>query len=273
MPLFSIIIPTLNEERFLPKLLSSIALQSFTDYEVIISDGNSHDETLKVAKRFSQEVTSLICVKNEKAGLPYQRNQGAKEAKGKWLLFIDADTILLPYCLERLDQLLTEHKDVQHFTPWYAVDGEKSQDALLTLVINGTMEGGLLTKRPAALGPFAGFSRKAFDKVNGYNETLEWGEDNDISRRAYEKGIVLKIFRETLAIYSLRRFKKQGTLNTARVYVQNIFLVLLTKKSPTSVPGYIMGGHLYTEEERKTTLSKMKQFQIRLKKLTKELFE
>lgn len=272
MPFFSIIIPTLNEERFLPKLLTSIAAQYFTDYEVIISDGNSHDKTLKVAKNFTKNIPSLICAKNEKAGLPFQRNQGAKKANGTYLLFIDADTILLPYCLQRLHELLVEDDEIQHFTPWYAVDGEKSQDALLTLVINGTMEGGLLTKRPAALGPFAGFSRRAFDKVGGYNEELGWGEDNDISRRAYEHGIILKIFRETLAVYSLRRFKKQGTLNTARVYVTNIFLVLLTKKSPTSVPGYIMGGHLYTEEERRTSLSKMKQFQIRLKKLTTELF-
>ena len=269
---FSIIIPTLNEEKFLPTLLQSIAAQKYSKYEVIISDGNSTDRTVEVADSYKKKIPNLTCITNKKASLPYQRNQGAKKAIGKWFLFVDADTVLLPYCLERLDLLLKKHTDTDHFSPWYAVDGESPHDALLTLVINATMEGSIITKRPAALGPFAGFSSTSFSKIKGYDESLNWGEDGDISRRAYARGYKLVIFRETLAIYSLRRFRKQGTLHTARVYVRNIFQVLLTRKSPTSVPGYIMGGHLYTEEERKTTFSKMKQFQDKLQKLSKELF-
>lgn len=272
-PTFSIIIPTLNEEKFLPVLLDSLTQQTYRDFEVIISDGNSVDKTVAAAKHFTKRLPSLQILRHKRAGLPWQRNRGAEIANGEYLLFIDADTVLLPYALERLRILIRGSSlQVDHFTPWYALDGNSPQDALLTLVINATMEGGIITKRPAALGPFSGFSRSAFDAVHGYDEELEWGEDGDISRRAYEAGFHLVIFRETLAVYSLRRFRKQGTLKTVRVYVSNIFQVLLTKKSPTSVPGYIMGGHLYTEEEKQESVSRLKTFQQKLQQMTREFF-
>jgi glycosyltransferase involved in cell wall biosynthesis len=270
-PTFSIIIPTLNEEKFLPNLLQSIVAQRYRDYEVIIADGNSQDTTVQVANSFVEQLSSLKVVVLERCSLPWQRNQGAQHASGKYYLFIDADTVLLPYALERLADWIGSKRKISHFTPWFAVDGDSTQDALLTLIINATIEGGIMTKRPAALGPFSGFSSKAFHSIKGYDERLEWGEDGEISRRAYEAGYTLAILRETLAVYSLRRFKKQGTLKTLRVYVRNIFQVLLTKKSPTSVPGYLMGGHLYTEDDKQRSRSLLRQFQSRLNTLTKEL--
>jgi glycosyltransferase involved in cell wall biosynthesis len=271
-PVFSVIIPTYNEEKFLPNLLSSLSVQRYKNFEVIVSDGNSHDKTVTTAKSFKEKLPALTVLTHTRAGLPWQRNRGAEAATGKWLLFIDADTVFLPYALERLSQLLESETPVHHFTPWYSLDGESPNDALLTLVINATIEGSILTKRPAALGPFSGFSRESFDAINGYDETLDWGEDGDISRRAAEAGYHLTVFRETLAIYSLRRFKKQGTLKTMRVYVRNMFQVILTRKSPKSVPGYIMGGHIYTEEERKKSTSTLKKFQQKLNALAKEFF-
>lgn len=271
-PFFSIIVPTLNEQKFLPNLLKSLVDQDMKDYEVIISDGNSTDKTISVAVFFKKKLPELRILKHTRAGLPWQRNQGAKQAKGQWLLFIDADTVLLPYCLSRLSVLLKKHKHIHHFTPWYALDGHTAQDALLTLIVNGTIEASVITKRQAALGPFSGFSRHAFDAIHGYNDELEWGEDADISRRAYEAGFILTIFRETLAIYSLRRFRKQGTLKTLRMYAFSAFQVFLTRKTPTSVPGYIMGGHLYTPTEKRESISILKLFQQRVNKLTNELF-
>ncbi len=271
-PFFSIIVPTLNEQRFLPNLLKSLVAQDMKDFEVIISDGNSTDKTIHVANLYKKKIPELRVLEHTRAGLPWQRNQGAKHAKGNWLLFIDADTILLPYCLSRLQVLLKKHKEVHHFTPWYALDGHTAQDALLTLIVNGTIEASVITKRQAAFGPFSGFSRYAFDIIHGYNDELEWGEDADISRRAYESGFKLTIFRETLAIYSLRRFRKQGTLNTLRTYAFSAFQVFITRKTPTSVPGYIMGGHLYSASEKKETMSIIKLFQQRVSKLANELF-
>src|ERR1017187_2222686 len=99
----SIIIPTLNEEKYLPKLLNSIALQDFQGkIEVIVVDGNSEDHTIEVAKRFKYKLSDLSILSLPKRGIGYQRNRGADKAKYKYLLFLDADIILPRHFLTRL---------------------------------------------------------------------------------------------------------------------------------------------------------------------------
>ena len=89
--ILSIIIPTYNEEEYLPVLLDSIKKQNFEDYEVIIADANSTDKTREIASEYG-------CIITE-GGMPaVGRNNGAKIAKGEYLLFLDSDlklTIIL----------------------------------------------------------------------------------------------------------------------------------------------------------------------------------
>ena len=83
-PKLSIIIPTLNEEDYIPLLLESIKKQDFKNYEIIIADAGSKDKTKKIAKSYGCKITD--------GGLVAKgRNQGAKIAKGDLFLFIDAD--------------------------------------------------------------------------------------------------------------------------------------------------------------------------------------
>jgi glycosyltransferase involved in cell wall biosynthesis len=63
MPHISIVIPTYNEEKYLPRLLKQIKQQDFTDYEIIVADNNSKDKTRSIAKRFGARIT-----KEPKAG-------------------------------------------------------------------------------------------------------------------------------------------------------------------------------------------------------------
>jgi len=73
--MLSIIIPTLNEENYLPFLLESIKNQDFKDYEIIVADAGSHDKTREIAKNFGCKVVS--------GGLPAKgRNEGTKFSRG-----------------------------------------------------------------------------------------------------------------------------------------------------------------------------------------------
>lgn len=93
--MLSIIIPTLNEGNYLPLLLESIKKQNFTDYEIIVADGDSEDKTREIAKKYGCKVIS--------GGSPAQgRNEGSKVAKGELFFFIDADSRLSPHFLSQL---------------------------------------------------------------------------------------------------------------------------------------------------------------------------
>jgi glycosyltransferase involved in cell wall biosynthesis len=89
--LVSIIIPTLNEEKYIESTLKALKNQDYKGkYEMIVADGLSKDNTVKIAKKY---VDKVVLVKEK--GIAKGRNAGAKVAKGNILLFIDADTILL----------------------------------------------------------------------------------------------------------------------------------------------------------------------------------
>lgn len=92
--MLSIIIPTKNEEKYLPLLLRSIKKQEFGNYEIIVADAGSKDKTVELAQK-----QGVIVVKG---GLPAKgKNEGAKVAKGDILLFLDADVILEPGFLKK----------------------------------------------------------------------------------------------------------------------------------------------------------------------------
>ena len=107
--MLSIVIPTLNEEEYLPNLLESIARQDFKDYEIIVADAGSQDKTLEIAQKYGCNIVP--------GGLPAKgRNNGAKAAKGEVLFFIDADTVLPESFLKNtMDEFTLRNMDIASF--------------------------------------------------------------------------------------------------------------------------------------------------------------
>ena len=87
--IFSIIIPTLNEERYLPNLLNDLDNQQTRNFEVIIVDGKSEDQTREEALQFARKFPFKF-IQSPKRNLSYQRNLGAKNSNGKYFFFFDA---------------------------------------------------------------------------------------------------------------------------------------------------------------------------------------
>lgn len=99
-PYFSIIIPCYNQAHFLTKAVESIQSQSFQDWEVIIINDGSTDQTGKIAENFKISDERVLVVNQPNAGLSGARNTGIKHAKGQVLNFLDADDWLLNDCLK-----------------------------------------------------------------------------------------------------------------------------------------------------------------------------
>src|SRR4051812_38498335 len=106
-PEVSVVIPAFNEATYIDRLLQALSQQNFKDFEVIVSDAESKDGTKEVVDSFKKSLNIRFFEAPPK-GPAFGRNQGAKHARGEWLLFLDADDDMDD--LDFLDVLLEQTK-------------------------------------------------------------------------------------------------------------------------------------------------------------------
>ena len=98
--LFSIIVPAYNAERYLPECLASVDAQTFRDYEVIIVDDGSTDETSCIADTYAQSKCNVTVLHRENEGPLLARRAGLKISRGQYAVFVDSDDGLHPEALQ-----------------------------------------------------------------------------------------------------------------------------------------------------------------------------
>jgi glycosyltransferase involved in cell wall biosynthesis len=166
----SIIIPAYNEGKNVERLLISIKKQTFKGIEIVVVDDGSKDNTVAVARRYTQKIFP-----REHLERSIQRNFGAKQTKGEFLFFLDADMELAPNvvsdCVETIQKdnkiggiIIPEESKAETFwekvkafeRSFYNDNGDQTTDAARF------------------------FRREAFEKVGGYDETITGPEDWDL---------------------------------------------------------------------------------------------
>ena len=110
MPKFSIIVPVYNVEEYIDECLSSIFNQSYKDFEVIVVDDGTKDNSMDIVNKYDVTV-----VKEENSGLSTARNNGVKKAKGEYLLFVDSDDYLEKDLLKNVNDNLEDNPDIVRF--------------------------------------------------------------------------------------------------------------------------------------------------------------
>lgn len=98
-PLISVVLPTYNSAQYLKRALSSVFEQTYTNWELIIVDNYSTDNTAQIVSTFNDPRVKYLKIKNEGI-IAVSRNVGIKTAKGKWIAFLDSDDWWLPEKLE-----------------------------------------------------------------------------------------------------------------------------------------------------------------------------
>ncbi|PKM91346.1 hypothetical protein CVU82_01990 [Candidatus Falkowbacteria bacterium HGW-Falkowbacteria-1] len=110
--MISIIIPVYNGEKTLVGTVNSIEKQTYRDFEVVIVNDGSKDNTRSVFEKFAETFkleNDYYFINQENKGAPAARNRGLKEARGKYLFFCDADAILKSDALEKMLTKLEEN--------------------------------------------------------------------------------------------------------------------------------------------------------------------
>lgn len=214
--MLSIIIPTLNEENYLSKLLESIKNQTFKDYEMIVADFNSKDKTRKIAKRYRCRIVN--------GGRPsVARNNGAKIAKGDMLFFIDADCIIDKSFLQKaLNEIKRKNLGV---AGCYARPlSTRLSDNITFTLFNFWICISQFFYPNAAFGIFC--KKDLHRKIKGFDGSIRLSEDMDYAKRAgkYGKFRILS----TAKIYaSVRRFNEEGRLRlVAKLFLSGCYRLL-----------------------------------------------
>ena len=122
-PLFSVIIPVYNSEKYLNKCIKSVVDQKHNKTEIILVEDFSSDNSLKVCNSFKKNPFVSIVRHKKNLGVSISRNDGILAAKGKYILFLDSDDWLYPECLKGIEKLVTKKPKVDVIIGRYNSDG------------------------------------------------------------------------------------------------------------------------------------------------------
>ena len=122
--MISVVIPLYNKEASIAQSLGSVLSQSFRDFEVVIVDDGSTDGSVSIVESMTDPRIRLI--KQENGGPSKARNTGVKNARGEWILFLDADDELLPGALQLFADTVQQHSDCNFLDfSWYVDNGKE----------------------------------------------------------------------------------------------------------------------------------------------------
>jgi glycosyltransferase involved in cell wall biosynthesis len=231
--MLSIIIPTLNEENFLSRLLESIKGQDFPEREIIVADAGSEDKTVAIAESYKTTVVP--------GGLPAKgRNEGAKIAKGEPFLFLDADVVLPEGFLNRV---LKEFKERNLDVASFCLDSQskkKSEKFLYNFFYNWPI---IIFEKILSHGSQAILVKKEiFEKVKGFDESIKFAEDHNFVRKIRKIG-KFGVIRSVKILSSPRRFEKDGWLLTYSRYIIAEFYMIFVGDIKKDLFKYDFGRH------------------------------
>lgn len=229
----SIIIPTFNEEQYLPCLLRSIKQQTQQPAEIIVADAFSTDATREIAKEFGCKIVD--------GGVPSKaRNNGASVASQNLLLFLDSDVILPPLFLEKaVYEMVAKDFDIAScFVKPISTD---KRDILLHSFVNYYFK---FTKKfhPHIPGFCIFIYKGLHNAIDGFDESLIFGEDHDYVKKAKKKGKFSYLTSYKIPV-SVRRLDKEGRLKLAAKYLAIELHLVFLGQIRKNIVKYELGKH------------------------------
>lgn len=197
-PTVSVIIPVYNREQTIRVAVNSVLLQSYADFELLVIDDCSTDNTTQVVRAIEDPRLRLV-LSPRNQGPAGARNRGIREARGEFIAFLDSDDRWLPDALERMVTTLSAQADkVGVLANHYLVENGVS-----TLGVRPFSEPGKRHfLKGMDFGPGSGMlvRRIIFDQIGGLDERLTRGEDWEWVIRAYQAGLDFTFLFEPVAI-------------------------------------------------------------------------
>ena len=184
---FSVIIPVYNKAPYVAKAIGSVLAQSFRDFELIIIDDGSKDDSYEIASNAIEgHRSSCRLCRQENAGVSMARNNGVAASQGEYVCFLDADDWWEPSFLEEMDKLIVEFPEAGIYgTNYIIVNEAKHKTRVASIgVEEGFVKGYINYCQAYAKTMYMPFwtgavciSRKVFDEMKGFPKGIKLGED------------------------------------------------------------------------------------------------
>jgi glycosyltransferase involved in cell wall biosynthesis len=239
-PKISVVIPAYNEATYIDRLLNALSEQSYTDFEVVVSDAQSEDDTAKIVEDFKDRL-EVKMVSAPPKGPGFGRNRGADVARGEWLLFMDADVDVEDpeYLMTLLEE--TEKHGWNTSSARMRVASKKFKFRSGVWAFYHWQKLLAHTKHPVAQGYCIFTRRSIFNDHQGFNEKIMLGEDNDYVSRVGKHGF--GFVDETYYFVDLRRNEDMGFKYTYKAMMNEITRVTGLKSPESNRYAYDFGKH------------------------------
>lgn len=190
MPFFSVIVPLYNKEPYVLRAINSILNQTFTDFELLIVNDKSTDNSLQIVEKINSDKIRIIQHESNK-GLAATRNTGIRNATSEYITFLDADDEWYPFFLETIYDLILKFPDAGIFGTNYHED----RNGKIYQPVNGSENlkidyKGLVNffkinlKQGIYCHGSVCFKKEIFNKIGFYNSEINFAEDLDFNTRA-----------------------------------------------------------------------------------------
>lgn len=184
--IFSIIIPLYNKASYVAKAIQSVLTQSFTDYELVIVDDGSEDDSAEIAAKAIDGRPNCRLIKQKNMGVSMARNNGVAVSQGDYLCFLDADDWWEPTFLEEMERLIKEFPDAGIFGTNYTIVNEtKHKTRVAKIGVEEGLERGYINYcqayaktmyMPLWTGAVC-IPRNVFEEMQGFPQGIKLGED------------------------------------------------------------------------------------------------
>lgn len=220
--MITVVIPAYNAASFLPSAIKSILNQTYRDFELIIVDDGSTDNTKEIVKQYIELDKRVRLVENDHGGICQALNAGIKEAKYSWIARMDADDIALP---ERFEKQINAALANPNVVAWGTYAHHLSSTGqVLSLIKQGALSEQEFYKLrqeghiPLVIHPTALLNKNVLLEVGGYDPKYQLVEDLELFDRMANYGAILAI-PEPLLLYrihskseSMQKFFRQKQL-------------------------------------------------------------
>lgn len=186
-PQISVIMPAYNAAKFISKSIESILSQTYKDFELIILNDASTDNTLEIIEKYAKDDPRIRVIKNkENLYIAANRNKGIKNATGKYIVWQDADDIAYPTRLEELYKFMEQNPKVGICGTYLEVFDETGQTHIREYLTSDKELRARIFRYSPVSQPAAIIRSECFKKVGDYNLDMPPAEDIEMSFRIGE---------------------------------------------------------------------------------------